>query len=72
MRAGEPKLGEDKLLSMVATNTGTPVRLLRTALRYWAAYPHEVDQEITAADTAEEPAERAWRREQDLLGRRSG
>jgi len=71
-RAAEPRLGEDKLLSVVASNAGTTLRLLRTALRYWAAHPTEVEQEITAADTAERAAERSWRREQGLLGRRPG
>jgi hypothetical protein len=66
-RASEPELAEDALLSLVADNSGVPQRLLRTALRYWAAYPDEVDAEITAADEAEGAAERAWRREQDLL-----
>jgi hypothetical protein len=66
-RMAEPELAENALLSMVAENTGLPVRLLRTALRYWAAYPDEVDTEIAAADGAEEAAERAWRREHDLL-----
>ncbi|WP_131785808.1 hypothetical protein [Protofrankia symbiont of Coriaria ruscifolia] len=66
-RAAEPELAEHGLLSMVADNTGLPLRLLRTALRYWAAYPQEVDAEIAAADETEQAAERAWRREQDLL-----
>lgn len=34
-----------------------------TAVRYWAAYPGEVDAEIAAADAAEEAAEQAWLRE---------
>jgi hypothetical protein len=66
-RSAEPALAENALLAMVADNTGLPLRLLRTALRYWAAYPDEVDAEIAAADAAELAAERAWRREQDLL-----
>lgn len=71
-RAAEPELGKDALLGLVVANTGTTVRLLRTALRYWATYPQEIDQQVTAADSAQEAAERAWRREQDLLGRHSG
>ena len=43
------------------------MRLLNTAVRYWAAYPSEVDAEIAAADAAEEAAERAWLRERQLL-----
>jgi RecB family exonuclease len=54
---------------MVSGNTGVPLRLLRTAIRYWASYPAEIDAEITAADRAEELAEQAWQREQRLLAR---
>jgi hypothetical protein len=68
-RAAEPELDENALVSLVAGNTGVPTRLLRTALRYWAAYPAEVDAEIAAADDAESAAERAWQREHDLLAR---
>jgi hypothetical protein len=63
----EPGLDSDDLLSMVSDNTGLALRLLRTAIRYWAAYPDEVDAEITAADSAEEGAEHAWLRERQLL-----
>jgi hypothetical protein len=66
-RAAEPELAEHALLSMVAENTGLRPRLLRTALRYWASYPDEVEAEIVAADDAEQAAERAWQREQELL-----
>jgi len=66
-RAAEPDLGEHELLAMVAENTGVPVRLIRVATGYWAAYPDEIDAEVAAADVAEENAERAWRREQELL-----
>jgi hypothetical protein len=66
-RAAEPDLAERELLAMVAENTGVPVRLIRVATGYWAAYPDEVDAEVAAADAAEENAERAWRREQELL-----
>ncbi len=66
-RAAESGMAEEDLLTMVADNTGVPVRLLRIAIRYWACYPAEIDAEIAAADTAEELAEKAWRRERDLL-----
>jgi hypothetical protein len=66
-RAAEPGLAEDDLLTMVADNTGVPVRLLRIAIRYWASYPAEIDAEIVAADRSEELAEQAWQREQRLL-----
>jgi len=66
-RTAEPDITEDDLLALVSGNTGIPVLLLRIAVRYWAAYPGEIDAEITAADTAEDLAEDAWRRERHLL-----
>jgi hypothetical protein len=66
-RAHEPDLDEGKLLTLVADNTGVPLRLIRVAVRYWATYPGDIDAEITAAETAEDAAEDAWRRERDLL-----
>src|SRR5579859_4396690 len=63
----EPGLRGNDLLTMVSDNTGIPVRLLSTAVRYWAAYPDEVDAEIAAADAAEEAAEQGWLRERQLL-----
>ena len=63
----EPGLDSDNLLNLVSDNTGIALRLLGTAVRYWAAYPDEVDAEIAAADAAEEAAEQAWLRERRLL-----
>jgi hypothetical protein len=68
-RAAEPELADDGLLSLVADNTGTPLRLVRVAVRYWASYSDEIDTEITAADVAENAAELAWHREHQLLAR---
>ena len=65
--AAEPRLDSDELVSLVSDNTGMALRLLTTAVRYWAAYPGEIDAEIAAADTAEEIAEQAWLRERQLL-----
>jgi hypothetical protein len=66
-RAHEPDLTENDLLTLVAENTGVPARLIRVAVRYWASYPDDIDAEMTAAETAEEAAEDAWRRERELL-----
>ncbi|HEY9475398.1 MAG TPA: hypothetical protein VIS06_16315 [Mycobacteriales bacterium] len=68
-RAAEPELDQDEVLTLVTSNTGTPVHLIRTAVRYWASYPDEIDREIEAAMVAEAAAEEAWRREHDLLAR---
>ena len=65
--AAEPGLNSDDLISLVSDNTGITLRLVSTAVRYWAAYPSEVDAEIAAADAAEAAAEQAWLRERQLL-----
>ena len=65
--AAEPGLEGDDLLTLVSDNTGIALRLLSTAVRYWAAYPEEIDMEVAAADTAEEAAEQAWSRQRRLL-----
>jgi hypothetical protein len=66
-RAAEPGLHDGDLLSLVSGNTGIALRLLSTAIRYWAAYPEEIDSEIAVADAAEDAAEQAWERERRLL-----
>jgi len=66
-RAHESDLAEDDLLTLIAENTGIPVRLIGVAVRYWASYPDEVDAEIAAAEAADDAAEDAWRRERQLL-----
>src|SRR6266496_1620333 len=65
--SAEPRLNSDDLISLVSDNTGIALRLVNTVVRYWAAYPSEVDAEIAAADAAEEAAEQAWLRERQLL-----
>jgi hypothetical protein len=64
-KTAEPGLADDGLLGLIADNTGTQLRLVRAAVRYWASYPDEIDAEIAAADAAEQ----AWRREHQLLAR---
>lgn len=74
-RAAEPGLAEDELLALVAEDTGIPVRLIRTAVRYWGSYAEEVNAEIAAAEAAEEATEDAWWRERRLrsaYSRRAG
>jgi hypothetical protein len=65
--AAEPGLNSDDLVSLVSDNTGIALRLVDTAVRYWASYPGEVDAEIVAAAATEEAAEQAWLRERQLL-----
>ena len=66
-RVAESGLAEEDLLTLVTGNTGIPLRLIRTAVRYWASYPEEIDAEIAAATAAEDAAEHAWQRERQLL-----
>ena len=66
-RAAEPDLAEGEVVGLVADNTGVPGRLVNVAIRYWAAYPDEVEAQIAAAAEAESTAELAWQREHDLL-----
>ena len=69
-RTAEPDLAEEPLLALVADNAGIPLRLVRTAVRYWAAYPDEIDAEIDTAAAAERTVEQTWVRERKLLRRR--
>jgi len=68
-RNAEPDLAEDPLLALVAENAGIPLRLVRTAVHYWAAYPDEIGTEIDTAAAAERNVEQTWGRERDLLRR---
>ena len=68
-RVAEPDLAEEEILALVESTSGVHLRLIRTAVRYWASYPAEIDAEIDAATAAEEAAEEAWWREHQLLAR---
>jgi hypothetical protein len=68
-RAAEPRLGADAIVALVQTNTGAAARLIDTALRYWAAYPDEIDAWITDTEQREQAGLEAWQRQQDLLAR---
>jgi hypothetical protein len=46
-----------------------PGRLVDIAIRYWAAYPDEIDAWIDDVTAFEEQQLRAWERRQDLLAR---
>jgi hypothetical protein len=68
-RASEPDLDADEVVALVSTNTGVTARLIDTAIRYWAAYPAEIDSWIEEVETFEGQASQAWERRQDLLAR---
>lgn len=66
-RASEPELDAAGIVTLVESNTGVPARLIGTAIRYWSAYPAEVDAWIGDVDELENDALTAWERQQDLL-----
>jgi len=68
-RRSEPGLAADEVVALVSANTGVPTRLVDTAIRYWAAYPEEIDSWIDEVEVFEEQQLHAWERRQDLLAR---
>lgn len=69
IRAQEPHLAGQALIKALAEATGLSVKVIRVAVRYYAAYPAEIDERIAANREAAQEAETAWRAEQQLLGR---
>ncbi len=71
IRADEPGLDGDALIRELATVTGLSPEQVRIAVRYYAAYPDEIDERI--ANNAEIGAreERLWAAQQSLLRRAS-
>jgi hypothetical protein len=71
VQSAEPDLAGDQLVDAVAEAHGIPPGRVRVAVRYYAAYPAEVDERIAANEEAAAQAETAWLAEQELLsGRR--
>lgn len=71
VRDSDSSLTEGALVSATAAGIGLPERLVRVAVRYYAAYPSEVDDRITANRQAADETEAAWRAERDLLSGRA-
>ncbi len=67
VRAEDPDLADESLVAAVAEGTGLSPRVVRIAIRYYAAYPAEVEERIAANHEAAQEAEAAWQAEQDLL-----
>ncbi len=68
-RASEPDLDEAALLTVVSDNSGVELRLIRTALDYWAAYPAEIEALVAHAERVETELHQAWTRSRGLLSR---
>jgi hypothetical protein len=69
VRDEAPDLEGEALASELAAATGLSRERISTALRYYAAYPDEIDERITANQEATNREEQLWTTEQNLLRR---
>ena len=69
IRREEPDLDGEDLADELATVTGLSVARVNTALRYYAAYPDEIDERIANNADAAEREEQLWAARQTLLRR---
>lgn len=67
VRDADPDLADDALIVATAEATGVPARKVRIAVRYYAAYPNEIDQRVVAHRQAVDQAEATWHTERELL-----
>ena len=68
-RRSEPGLDAEQIIELVRATAGISASLVDTAIRYWAAYPDEIDTWIDEVEVFEEQQLQAWERRQDLLAR---
>lgn len=64
-----PDLEGDDLAAELTVVTGINRQGIGAALRYYAAYPEEIDERIAANEAIAEREEQLWRAEQQLLRR---
>lgn len=69
VRAEGPDLADESLIAAVAEASGLSPRVVRIAIRYYAAHPAEVEERIAANHEAADEAEAAWQAEQDPAAR---
>ncbi len=62
-----PEHGE-QLIGALAERIGVPAEKIRIAVRYYAEYPHEIDQFIETVEAEARELEQTLEREQRLLG----
>ena len=70
IRDETPDLDGESLVGELATVTGLSHEQVTIALRYYAAYPAEIDERITSNNEVAEREERLWAAQQNLLRRR--
>ena len=64
---GAPESGEE-LVTALAERIGVPIERIRTAIRYYAEYPDEVDRFIAMVEEEGLRHEQTLERERQLLG----
>jgi hypothetical protein len=67
IRAEDPQLDGDSLLAELSSVTGLSVAQVGSALRYYAAYPAEIDERIAHNSDVADREERLWEAQQKLL-----
>lgn len=67
IRAAQPEVRGNDLVTATATELGLGENKVRVALHYYGNYPGEIDVLIETAEEASQAAEAAWRVEQRLL-----
>jgi hypothetical protein len=70
IRDESPELDGDLLANELGAVTGLSGSLVAVALRYYAAYPDEIDARIESNRDAAEREEQLWVAQQALLGRK--
>ena len=69
IRDDEPGLDGALLIEELATVTGLSASQVAVALRYYVAYPDEIDERIAGNKDVAEREERLWAAQQNLLRR---
>jgi hypothetical protein len=67
VREHDPELADAALVSATAEAIGLAERKVRIAVRYYVAYPDEIDERVDTNRQATREAEAAWQTEQALL-----
>jgi hypothetical protein len=71
IRDEAPDLDGGSLVAEIATGTGLNQELVTVALRYYAAFPEEIDERIESNREVAQREERLWTAQQGLLRRTS-
>lgn len=71
LRQESPSLGDDDLRDALAEATGLSTEQVSAAIRYYAAYPREIDERIAANEAEAAREHELWEGQQALLGRDS-